>query len=110
LIGQARALELILTARRISAQEALSFGLVNRVFPEGESLLDSTLKWLIPLSDGAPIAQRAALTAVRAAARLPLEQGIAFEREQYEHCLQSADREEALRAFQEKRKPQFQGK
>ncbi len=110
LIGPARALDLVLTARRVSAQEALILGLINRLVPEGESVLEATLKWLIPLADGAPIAQRAALHAVRAAARLPLDQGLAFEREQYEHCLVSFDREEALLAFAEKRKPQFQGR
>ena len=110
LIGEARALDLILTGRRLNAHEALSFGLVNLVIPHGEAVLAPTLRWLIPLADGAPIAQRAALVAVRAAARLPLDQGLTFEREQYERCLQSADREEALLAFQEKRKPQFQDK
>jgi methylglutaconyl-CoA hydratase len=110
LIGQARALDLVLTGRRVSASEALHLGLVNRVIPKAEALLDATLAWLEPLADGAPIAQRAALSAVRAAARLALDQGLAFERDQYERCLQSSDREEALLAFQEKRKPQFQGK
>jgi len=59
---------------------------------------------------GAPIAQRAALLAVRAARQLPLEQGLDYERELYERCLASEDRDEALRALAEKRKPTFQGK
>jgi len=67
------------------------------------------LRWLVPLADGAAIAQRAALSAVRAAARLPLDQGLAFERDQYERCLESSDREEALAALAEKRKPLFRG-
>jgi enoyl-CoA hydratase/carnithine racemase len=110
LIGEARALDLILSGRRVGAEEALNFGLVNRVIPETEAVLAATLKWLQPLSDGAPIAQRAALAAVRAARHLPLDQGLAFERDQYERCLQSSDREEALLAFQEHRRAQFQGR
>jgi enoyl-CoA hydratase/carnithine racemase len=109
LIGEARALDLILTGRRISAGDALNLGLVNLVVPETESLLDATLRWLQPIAEGAPIAQRAALSAVRAAQRLPLEQGLTFERDQYERCLQSSDREEALAAVQAKRKPLFRG-
>lgn len=110
LLGTARALDLVLTGRRIDSSEALGLGLLNRVVPEGESLLESTLKWLEPVAAGAPIAQRCALLAVRAAQRSSLEQGLDYERELYERCLESADRDEALRALAEKRKPLFQGK
>ncbi|HYQ28455.1 MAG TPA: enoyl-CoA hydratase-related protein, partial [Polyangiaceae bacterium] len=85
-------------------------GLVNRVAPSAEQLLNSALQWLQPVAEGAPIAQRAALSAVRAARRLPLEQGLDFERAAYERCLDTADRDEALLALSEKRKPRFEGK
>ena len=110
LVGVARALDLTLTQRRVGAAEALSLGLVNRVFPEPESVLESTLKWLQPVTEGAPIAQRAALLCVRAAQQLSLDAGLNLEREMYERCLDSEDRDEALRALAEKRKPEFQGK
>jgi len=110
LIGESRALDLVLTGRRIDAPEALALGLLNRLAPSAELLLDSALKWLEPVAEGAPIAQRAALSAVRAAQRLPLEQGLDFEREAYERCLNSADRDEALLALSDKRKPRFLGK
>ena len=110
LLGESRTLDLVLTGRRIAADEALALGLVNRVAPSAELLLESTLRWLEPVAEGAPIAQRAALSAVRAARHLPLSQGLDFEREAYEHCLNSADRDEALLALSEKRKPRFQGK
>ena len=110
LIGQARALDLVLTGRRISAPEALNWGLLNRVVPRTDSLIDDTLEWLKPIAEGAPIAQRAALLSVRAAHSLPLEPGLDYERQQYELCLESEDRSEALRALAEKRPPRFQGK
>ena len=110
LLGTARALDLVLTGRRITSHEALGLGLLNRVVPATESLLDATLAWLAPIAEGAAIAQTAALLAVRAAARLPLEAGLDYEREMYERCLVSADRDEALLALAEKRKPHFQGK
>ena len=109
LVGYARALELILLGRRLSAGEALELGLVNRVAPDGADLLDDTLAWLAPLLDGSPTAMRAALAAVRAAQALPLDAGLDAERRAYETCLTSDDRREALRAFAEKRKPVFGG-
>ncbi|MEP7049889.1 MAG: enoyl-CoA hydratase-related protein [Pseudomonadota bacterium] len=110
LVGVSRALDLTLTQRRVTAAEAHSLGIVNRVFPDTESVLDSTLKWLEPVAEGAPIAQRAALLAVRAAHSLSLDAGLDLERQLYESCLESADRDEALRALTEQRKPEFQGK
>jgi enoyl-CoA hydratase/carnithine racemase len=109
LIGEARAKELILRGSRVSAREALALGLVNRVTNAGDSVLDDTLAWLRPIADGAPIAQRAALRAVRAALETPLADGFALERSLYDACLESEDRKEALRAFAEKRPPRFLG-
>jgi enoyl-CoA hydratase/carnithine racemase len=110
LIGYARALELILLGRRLSAAEALELGLVNHVVTAGVELVDATLGWLAPLLEGSPTAMRAALAAVRASRDLPLEAGLDAERREYERCLASEDRREALRAFAEKRKPVFGGR
>ncbi len=110
LVGTSKALELVLRGTRLSAAEALALGLVNRVSPEGMSVCDDTIAWLEPIASGAPIAQRAALKAVRSALSLPLEQGLDLERTEYEACLASEDRKEALQAFAEKRKPNFSGR
>jgi methylglutaconyl-CoA hydratase len=109
LVGYARALELTLLGRRLTAAEALEIGLVNRVTPDGADLVADTLAWLAPVLEGSPTAMRAALSAVRAAQALPLDAGLDAERRAYEACLTSDDRREALRAFAEKRKPVFQG-
>jgi enoyl-CoA hydratase/carnithine racemase len=108
LIGEARAKELILLGRRISAAEALSYGLLNSVCVEDADLLAHTLGFIAPIVEGAPIAQRSALLALRAA-ESPFEEGLRAELAAYEACLRSEDRREALRAFQEKRKPVFRG-
>src|SRR5215472_3607855 len=56
LVGEARAKEVILLARRIKATEALSWGLVNRVVPDGVNVVDDAVAWIAPIADGAPIA------------------------------------------------------
>jgi len=109
-VGEARAKELILLGRRLTADEALQLGLVHRVVAKQKQLLSKTLEFIQPILEGAPIAQRAALRAIAAASDQPLDAGLAIERECYEACLTSADRKEALAAFVEKRKPVFSGK
>ena len=109
-VGTPKALELIALGRRLGTDEALAIGLVNRVSPEGTSVLEDALAWLAPVASGAPLAQRAALRAVRAARELPLAEGLELERNAYEACLVSEDRREALAAFAAKRKPVFQGR
>lgn len=109
LVGEARAKELILLGKRISASHALAIGLVNRVSRPGVGVLDDVLEWIRPIIEGAPIAQRAALSAIDDAAKLDREAGLARETELYEKCLTSSDRAEALTAFAEKRKPSFKG-
>jgi enoyl-CoA hydratase/carnithine racemase len=110
LVGTAKALELVLLGTRLSAAEALALGIVNRVTPAGTDVVDDALAWLEPVLNGAPIAVRAALEAVRAATALPLDAGLEAERRAYEACLVSEDRKEALAAFRVKRKPVFRGR
>ena len=110
LVGYSKALELVLTGARVGAEEARAIGLVNRVASPGVPVVDDALSWLAPIVEGAPIAQRAALVAVRAALQTPLDEGLELERRAYEDCLASEDRREALRAFAEKRKPVFKGR
>jgi enoyl-CoA hydratase/carnithine racemase len=108
-IGASKAKELILFARRLTAEEALAYGVVNRLAPEGKRALDEAIAWAAPLLDGAPIALASALAAIDAASDLPLEEGLSYERTCYERTLVSRDRTEALAAFAEKRKPRFTG-
>ncbi|HET9930374.1 MAG TPA: enoyl-CoA hydratase-related protein [Polyangiaceae bacterium] len=109
IVGRAKATELILLGRRLNAAEALEIGLVHRVVPANADFIAATLEYVEPIVSGAPIAQRAAIQALRAS-ELPLSEGLAAELDAYESCLYSEDRREALRAFQEKRKPRFQGR
>lgn len=110
IVGEARAKEMILLQRRLSADEALAWGLVNRVVPAGASLLDDAIAWLAPIANGAPIAQASALAAIDVSFEVPLERGLEIERVHYDETLRSADRLEALAAFADKRKPVFTGR
>ncbi len=110
LIGEARAKEMILLGRRLTAAEALQIGLINRVTAPGVEVVSDTLDWLAPILQGAPLAAKAALLAIDAAADTSLSEGLDVELSAYETCLTSEDRREALRAFAEKRQPRFEGR
>lgn len=109
-VGEARAKEMILLGRRLTAEEALAWGLVHRVTPAGQSVLEDALEWIRPITDGAPIAQAAALAAIDRALDVSLDVGLELEQVSYDKTLVTEDRREALAAFAEKRPPRFQGR
>lgn len=109
LIGEAKAKELILLGTRLQASEALEIGLIHRVSAAGTSVLDAAWHWIEPIREGAPLAQRAALAAIDGARHLSLMEGSELELRLYEPCLLSDDRNEALAAVNDKRKPLFRG-
>ncbi|WP_437811584.1 enoyl-CoA hydratase-related protein [Sorangium sp. So ce1078] len=109
-VGEARAKEMILLGRKLTAAEALAWGLVNRVSPEGTPVVDDAIAWIEPIASGAPIAQAAALRAIEDGYDVPLDLGLEIERVHYDETLRSEDRLEALRAFAEKRKPVYRGR
>lgn len=109
LVGEARAKEMILLGRRLTAEEALEWGLVNRVSPPGASVLEDTLAFIEPILSGAPIAQAAALSAIDVSYEVGLTRGLELEQVFYDTCLRSTDRLIALEAFAQKKKPIFEG-
>ena len=107
-IGVARAKELVLTARRLSAQEALAWGLVARAAPP-ERLREEALELAGLVARNAPISLRQAKRAIEGGLHLPMEEALDHEHLMYQDCLPTRDRREALQAFAEKRRPRFTG-
>jgi methylglutaconyl-CoA hydratase len=110
IVGEGRAKEVILLARRISAAKALEWGLVNRVTAAGKSVVDDAIEWIRPIAEGAPVAQAAALDAIDRGLDVDLETGLAVEKAAYEKTIATEDRREALAAFAMKRAPHFRGR
>lgn len=109
LIGEAKALELILTARRMTAHEALDYGVVTKVAPI-ESLHEVTADFAALILRNAPIAIQQAKFAVKQGIKTDIQTGLQIERKAYELTIPTEDRIEALNAFAEKRTPQFKGR
>lgn len=107
-VGIHRAQELALTGRVFQAEEALTWGIVNRVVPL-DNLLNEVLAVAEVISHNAPLAVRQVKKAIHASQQLDIHTGYAFEVEAYETLLMTKDREEGISAFNEKRPPIFHG-
>ena len=106
LVGPGRALELILSARNVKADEAERIGLVNRVVPQAQ-LLDEAIKLAQTIIKNGPLAVEAALECVVRGMQLPLDQGLRFESGRFGILASSDDMHEGLKAFLEKRPAAF---
>lgn len=109
LIGQAKALELILTAKRLTSEEALEYGILTKV-TDRDNLLNECLEFASQMLANGPLALQQAKFAVKQGMGVDLQTGLQIERKAYEVIIPTEDRVEALAAFAEKRKPDFKGK
>ena len=108
-VGERRAKELILSARQFTAAEGQGWGLINRLC-EPAKLLEESLATAQAIADNAPLATRQAKKSIHYGLQMDLATGYRFEIEAYNRLVDTADRREGVRAFNEKRKPDFKGR
>ncbi|AFM28018.1 enoyl-CoA hydratase/isomerase family protein [Desulfomonile tiedjei] len=109
LIGVGRAKELILTGDRITAQQALEYGLVNRVVPMAE-LNKTVYEFAQKMASYGPVALQMAKAAINNGLQADMRTALQLEARCYSICFATEDRVEGMNAFLEKRKPNFQGR
>jgi len=109
IVGKGRALELILSAQKVGAEEALRIGLINRIHPQPQ-LLAETEKLVRRILATGPVAVRFALDAVNHGSDMPLQDGLNFEATFFGLLAGTDDCREGMRAFLEKRPARFTGK
>jgi len=105
--GERRAKELILTAQAFEAQQGYDWGVVNRVC---DKVVDDALATARAIAENGPLAARQAKKSIHYGLQMDLATGYRFEIEAYNQLVGTDDRKEGVRAFNEKRKPRFQGK
>ena len=108
-VGKATAMDVILTGRFLSAKEALAAGLVSRVVPR-EHFFTEAMKVAHQMAAKGPIALRLAKEAVLKAFETTLSEGLEYERKLFYMLFATEDQKEGMRAFVEKRKPDFKGR
>jgi len=109
LVGEGKAMEMILTGEIINADTALAIGLVNHVVP-ADQLETKTMEIANRMAEKSPIALRLAKESVKVASRSNLDEGLRREVDLFALCFSSEDKNEGVRAFLEKRKPEFKGR
>ncbi len=105
--GGRRAKELVLTAQPFSAQQGYEWGVVNRVC---DNVVEDALATARTIAGNGPLAVRQAKKSIHYGLQMDLLTGYRFEIEAYNQLIGTEDRREGVRAFNEKRKPRFQGK
>ncbi len=103
------AMEMVLLGRRLSAQEALQYGLINKVVPK-DQLMEAAGEYARALAQSPPLALQAIKELVVRSQSMPLEEGIRLETTVFEFLKTTEDAKEGPRAFAEKRAPRWQGK
>jgi enoyl-CoA hydratase len=109
LMGEKRAKEFIFTGRMMEADEALSYGIVNKVVPP-EELREATEKFVSDLLRNSPAILKMAKIAVNKSLETPLSVGMSYERDLFALCFGTEDQKEGATAFLEKRKPTYSGR
>ncbi|HEY9525855.1 MAG TPA: enoyl-CoA hydratase-related protein [Anaerolineales bacterium] len=108
-VGKVLAMEMILNDRRLTAQEAYQFGMVNRVVPV-DGYLEQALRLAEEIAGRAPIAVRAAKKMINQTFEQSLSEGLAAEKQAFYNLFASEDQKEGMQAFIEKRNPEWKGK
>ncbi|MGR9091096.1 MAG: enoyl-CoA hydratase-related protein [Gammaproteobacteria bacterium] len=108
-VGERRAREIIYTGKPFTAAEGYTWGLVNQVCT-GPALLDETLATAARIAANAPISVRQAKKSMAVATQVDRHTGYMFELEAYNRMIPTEDRHEGVRAFNEKRTPDFKGR
>jgi enoyl-CoA hydratase len=108
-VGKAKAMEMVLTGRFISAEEALRYRLINSVVPV-EMYMHEATRLATEIATMSPLAAQLAKESVNRAFESHLEEGLHFERKNFYLTFASEDQKEGMKAFVEKRKPVYKGK